>query len=190
MEYLLLLVSIVLLLCVIGLGGFLVFLGYELWFHNQKLRVGYLPSYLPHLREKLPQIMAQLVPDTSAYEFIELGCGTGHVLEYFRETYEFNHYTGVELDFVWYLVGKWGHRDHPNTTLIHKNVLDFYPESARPKVIYAYLLPEILRELHRRGCFKNALVITLSFEIPEVEPVLKIPTSKVQQHLLAYDFRT
>lgn len=189
MNFALLALGLFLLLVMIGLGLTLLYLGYQLWFHNQRLRVGYLPSYLPHLSPALERIMTRFVPDEKEQELLELGCGTGHILAFFRERYRFAGYVGVELDQGWYLLAKWRHRQYKNTQIIRRNVLDYEPDLSRARVIYAYLLPPILAELHRRGRFTGALVVTLSFEIPDVPYDARYLTSSLQHGLFVYDFR-
>ena len=178
-----------LLFATFGLALALLYLGYQLWFHNQRLRVGYLPSYLPHLSSALGQIVTRFVPNEEEQELLELGCGAGHVLTFFRERYRFNGYVGIELDPGWYLLAKWRHRRFKNTQIVRRNVLDYEPDLSRARVIYAYLLPPILAELHRRGRFAGALVITLSFEIPDIAYDARYLTSSLQHGLFVYDFR-
>ena len=190
MSYALLALGLFLLVFISGLGIFLLYLGYELWFHNQKLRVGYLPSYLPALAPRLHEIMNHYSDEElDGYEFVELGCGTGHVLSFFREHYPCARYTGVELDIGWYLLAKFRHRKFANTTIVRGNVLNYAPDSTTPRLVYAYLLPEILGELHRLGRFENTLLITLSFEIPEVAYTEFYRSSNLQHGLYVYDFR-
>ena len=189
MSYALLALGLFLLVIMIALAGALVYFGYELWFHNQRLRVGYLPSYLPHLKAALHGIMTRYGGEPAQWEFVELGCGTGHVLEFFREHYPCGHYTGVELDIGWYLLAKFRHRKFTNTTILRGNVLDYTSDENPPRIIYAYLLPEILDELYRRGRLKNTLLIALSFEIPSVAYTQLYRSSSLQHGLYVYDFR-
>ncbi len=183
---------------------------------SQKDNVGLVTTNLNNIKSILDQIIQkqQKTSNLSTSYFTELGSGRGIISNYISKNYLFKKVIAIENDW---LIHTWAKITHFINYLInyliktkllkHKNfktnnslsqidyvnqsVFDYdYDSLEGPKIFYCYLFPQILDKLYEQGVFKNSTVISLSFEITNLEAteVFDIPDGFLQRKLFVYEF--
>ena len=183
---------------------------------SQEDNVGLVTTNLNNIKSILDQIIQkqQKTSNQNTSYFIELGSGRGIISNYISKNYLFKKVIAIENDW---LIHTWAKITHFINYLInyliktklfkHKNfktnssssqinyvnhsVFDYdYNSLNGKKIFYCYLFPQILDKLYKRGVFKNSIVISLSFEITNLEAteVFDIPDGFLQKKLFVYEF--
>ena len=169
---------------------------------SHKDDVGLVTSNLNNLKNILEQILEsdKKVSTLDTKYFIELGSGRAVISDYIAQNYLFKKVIAIENDW---LIHTWASTIHlikvkllrvsykTNLSYINQSVFDFdYLKHDGSKIFYCYLFPQILDKLYKEGVFKNSIVISLSFQIPNLQAsqTHEIPNGLLQKKLFIYDF--
>jgi SAM-dependent methyltransferase len=182
------LIAILLLLLILLLILLLVIWIHQLYYGIATDRIVFFPTSVKKIDKELDIIISKYLPKTSDYELVELGCGVGNVLRHLAAKFSWKKVTGVELDWMTYIVAKFFSRKS-NVTIVQDNILNHKIESK--SLVYCFLGTQIMDKLHKAGQFDNHLVISLDFPITsaEAKEVFELEGISIQKRLYVYDFR-
>ena len=145
------------------LGGFvLLFLVY--W----RTDTSQVPLYLSN--RPTGEALARLIPHEPGF-VIDLGCGTGGLLAQLSLTRLDCQFIGIEHAPIPYLIAKWRCRKQPN---VHIRRGDLWAINlGASQLVYAFLSPAPMPRLWEKAraeMLPDALLVSNSFEIPDVAP--------------------
>lgn len=147
------------------LAGFLLLLA--IFWRTDQSRV---PLYLSN--RATSRAVLDLLPKTPG-RVIDLGCGTGSLLNRLARTRPDCHFVGIEHAPLPWLIARLRTLGLPNVTIRRGN---FWLESwAQYSFVYAFLSPAPMPDLWEKACAEmapDALLVSNSFEVPGV-PVLQ-----------------
>ena len=79
---------------------------HQLYYGFATDRIVFFPTSVNKIDKELDIIINKYFQDTKDYELVELGCGTGNVLRHLAKKFSWSKATGVELDWITYIVAK------------------------------------------------------------------------------------
>ena len=179
---------ILLLILILLLVLLLIIWVHQLYYGFATDRIVFFPTSVNKIDKELDTIINKYLPQTKDYELVELGCGTGNVLRHLSKKFVWQKSTGVELDWMTYTVAKFFSRNS-NVTIVQDNI--FKHKIEQKSVIYCFLGSEIMDHLYEDKQFENHFLISLDFQIRNVEPkeVFELQGFSIQKRLYVYDFR-
>jgi Ribosomal RNA adenine dimethylase len=143
------------------------------------------------LQKVIPGLNEAINHHTSSVEsmnFVELGSGKAGISRYVGKNYKFKEVIGVEGDWLTFQMSRLLNQlDKSRVKVVNEDIFKY--QIPANSIIYCYLFPKLLDKLHERGLLKGQLVLSLTFEITDVEPTEIISIDNFQKKLLVYDFR-
>lgn len=161
---------------------------HQLWYGIKTDRIVFFPTSLQKVDKDLLRLVPKYISNTEQVAFVELGCGTGHVLRFMNQNFKWNKLVGVELDFMTNWIAK-KLTKASNVQIFQKDIFAYQipPQS----LVYCFLGSEILDKLHEKGQFENNLVFSLEFPLTNIlsTEVIKLEGFSFQKNIYVYDFR-
>jgi len=114
--------------------------------------------------------LAQLIPAEPCF-VIDLGCGTGGLLCLMARLRPDCHFTGIEHAPIPYLIARWRSRKQDNIHIRHGDLWTVGLGACQ--LVYAFLSPVPMPRLWQKAqeeMVPGALLVSNSFEVPDVEP--------------------
>ncbi|HEY3431779.1 MAG TPA: class I SAM-dependent methyltransferase [Rhodocyclaceae bacterium] len=114
--------------------------------------------------------LAQLIPAEPCF-VIDLGCGTGGLLCLMARLRPDCHFTGIEHAPIPYLIARWHSRKQDNIHIRHGDLWTVGLGACQ--LVYAFLSPVPMPRLWQKAkeeMVPGALLVSNSFEVPDVEP--------------------
>jgi len=154
----------------------------------RRKRVGFIPTVSKEVENSFVQIFDEFKVNPKDYFFVELGAGMAGMSRFAFKKFEFREVWAVEVSQVLVFLARiLNFKYGTKIKFFIKDIFKFdYPENS---ILYCYLGTNIMKLLHQQGCFKNKLVISLTFKIPDLEPAKAIKVNSHYKRLLVYDFR-
>ncbi len=161
---------------------------HQLYYGIRTDRIMFLPTSIKKIDKSLLTIVPKYIANTEQTTVVELGCGTGNVLRFLSNNFNFKKIVGVELDFVTNYIAKFL-ANRSNIEIIQKDIFAY--KIPTKSMVYCFLGTEVLDKLKEKGQFDNNLVVCLEFPLTGVEPTEKytLPGFSFQKELFVYDFR-
>ena len=210
--FLLSIVALITIAIILG-TAYSLWIGYEQWqYMHDPHKMLFLSSSNKEIQEKLAQVISNYVSETKNYNLVELGCGKAVILKYLTQKYSWKSVTGIEgQKSVW--LQAWVNctilpklnifakklptcqrRSKSKTLgglnkirLLNQNIFDY--TSKKPTFHYCYLGVKLMKELYDKGLFSDSIVVSLDYEIENLEPIkiIQLETKgKIQNQLLVY----
>ncbi len=168
----------------------LIYTTFQLWyFKNPRKRAVYIRSNKTLILPIIQKIIQENALNTKELVFFEPGAGDAGISLWAEKNFSWRNIYAYEINtFVFYIT-------KIKLTLLRSKInyskkditKDFLPN--QKKVIYCYLGSKLLETLYNQGIFKNAIVISTTFKIPEVTHNTKFEIQNSQKRVLMYDFR-
>ncbi len=131
------------------------------------------PLYLSSA--KAGALVLSLLPARGGFRFLDLGCGTGSLLDRIAHARPDGHYDGIELAPLPYWVSRWRARRHAHLCVKWG---DFWnTDLSRYDIVYAYLSPAPMARLWgkaRREMRPGSLFVSNGFSVPGVAATQEI----------------
>jgi len=154
----------------------------------RKDTIGFVPSLSKKINLELINSIQKYVPNTSSYNFIELGAGLANITQFLASKFTFKKIVAVELDFFTIMGAKFLNLFSKNQVeFVHKNIFDY--EVPKKSVIYCYLGNLIMEKLYKTGALKGSVVLSATFSIKDVKytECIDLPGTFYRK-LYVYDF--
>lgn len=136
----------------------------------------------------LCDVILRHLPHPERVACVELGAGLARVSRFLERAFPWNQVVAVDSSFYSYSWGRFFNWVGGSRVRYRRE--DVFAVIPPPgALLYCYLSTEILRELHRRGAFTGCLVVTLTFDIPNVTPQEIVSLAGWQRSLTVDDFR-
>ena len=183
----LLMSSLLLLFGLFALGGLILIIDFLT--NLRPGRIVYVGSNMARNGGDLTGIIRKFIKKPEEYVFVELGSGLGFVITFLNQAFSWKRLVAVELSWHYLMLAKVRAklmRLPSNIVWERANIFSFTCRDRR--VIYCYLSSQILERLYKEDRLKNALVISLTFQIPGLVGE-KFPISGWQEAYYVYDFR-
>jgi SAM-dependent methyltransferase len=179
---------ILLLILILALILLLIIWMHQLYYGFATDRIVFFPTNVKKIDSELDIIINKYLPTTKDYELVELGCGAGNVLRHLSKKFEWKKSTGVELDWMTFIVAKFLSRK-TDINIVQDDI--FKHKIEQKSLVYCFLGSEIMDKLYKQNQFDNHLLISLDFRIHDVEAteVFELPGFSIQKRLYVYDFR-
>jgi SAM-dependent methyltransferase len=161
---------------------------HQLYYGIRTDRIMFLPTSIKKIDQSLLQIVSKYISKVEHTTVVELGCGTGNILRFLGDEFNFKKLVGVELDFVTNFIARFL-ANKSNIEIIQKDIFAY--KIPAKSLVYCFLGTEVLDKLNEKGQFDNNLVVCLEFSLSNIEPTEKyiLPGFSFQKELFVYDFR-
>jgi 16S rRNA A1518/A1519 N6-dimethyltransferase RsmA/KsgA/DIM1 with predicted DNA glycosylase/AP lyase activity len=161
---------------------------HQLYYGFATDRIVFFPTNVNKIEKQLDIIINKYLPQTTDYEIVELGCGTGNVLRHLVKKFAWKRAVGVELDWMTYSAAKFFSRK-TNIEIVQDDIFKYKIE--QKSLVYCFLGSEIMDKLYQQKQFDNHIVISLDFPIRQLaaQEIIELPGFSIQKRLYVYDLR-
>lgn len=149
-------------------------------------RIVFMPTISKKVLTELTKILD--IENTENQYFVEFGAGLANIAGWISKNYCFRDIIAVEIDGQTIIMAKfWNFIKNQKLNFVQKNIFDY--DLPKNSIVYIFLGKQVLTNLYLQKKLDGNLIISLTFNIKNLEPTKTINIGKPYNNLYIYDFR-
>lgn len=163
----------------------------EFWANQKPGRILYVGSKMRNAGPTVVSTLKKYLQNNSeSYIVVDLGAGLGLAINYLAAAMPWQGAEAIEISWLYVLVGRFLTMLRGLGGKVVWRCQDIFSyESSEQRVLYCYISRDMLKRLYDEGKMQGALVLSLTFPIPDCPEAEQIAVPGWQKVLYVYDFR-